>query len=176
MTALLESGLWQAGYQQGVKDTMRKMAGKRGETPGQKSARLRRLARIVRDEELAREMAALIRAGETTESARHKMGSQPIGVGRAHRVRALAVRLGLLDPRGVAPDPAVKAARTQARKRMGRDEAQAPEFAALIRAGNSTEEAREKMGIGAVRAKRLRAICVKMKWVRPRQRKAGQAL
>lgn len=67
-----------------------------GETPGQKSARLRRLARIVRDEELAREMAALIRDGETTESARHKMGSQPIGVGRAHRVRALAVRLGLI--------------------------------------------------------------------------------
>lgn len=67
-----------------------------GETPGQKSARLRRTQRLIRDEQQAVELAALIRGGDTTESARRKMG---VGVVRAQRIRSVAVRLGLLQRR-----------------------------------------------------------------------------
>lgn len=67
-----------------------------GETPAQKSARQRRTQRILRDEEQATELAALVREGHTTESARQKMG---IGVVRAQRIRAVAVRLGLIEGR-----------------------------------------------------------------------------
>lgn len=79
----------------------------------------------------------------------------------------------LLNGEAPLEDPAVKAGRTKQLKRILRDEGQAVEFAALIRAGESTETARAKMGIGLVRAKRLRAIAVRLKWIRSRQMKAG---
>jgi len=66
-------------------------------------------------------------------------------------------------------DPAAKAGRTKRLQRTLRDEGQASEFAALIRAGDTTETARAKMGIGEVKAKRLRAIAVAHKWLQPHQ-------
>jgi hypothetical protein len=129
--ALLKSSLWQAGYAEGVYETLQALL----------------------DDEAA-----------TKERARQIVGMSTAMKQQLARANALRER---------ALDPAVKAARTQRLKRMQRDEAQAAEFAALIRAGESTETARAKMGVGAVRAKRLRAIAVKMKWIRSRQRKAG---
>jgi hypothetical protein len=67
-----------------------------GESPQQKSARIRRTQRLLRDEAQAVEMAALVRQGLTTEGARQQMR---MGVVRAQRVRAVAVRLGLVSPR-----------------------------------------------------------------------------
>jgi hypothetical protein len=119
--------IWQSGYEQGVEDTEKRFrdalskeaaefqavaravlarhvraskTAPTGETPQQKSARLRRTARLIRDEQQAREMAALIRQGDTTEQAREKM---KIGVVRAQRIRATAVGMGLLDPRHRIP-------------------------------------------------------------------------
>src|SRR4051812_26045053 len=63
-----------------------------GETAAQKSARLSRTRRQVRDAELAREMAAHVSNGKTTARARLEM---KIGVVRSQRVRALAVKMGL---------------------------------------------------------------------------------
>jgi len=67
-----------------------------GEAPAAKSARLSRARREVRDAELARELAAHVSNGKTTEQARLEM---KIGVVRSQRVRALAVKLGLIAPR-----------------------------------------------------------------------------
>jgi hypothetical protein len=67
-----------------------------GETPAQKSARLRRARREVMDHAQAAEFARLIQSGETSDSARKKMGN--MGDVRARRIRKLAVRLGLLKP------------------------------------------------------------------------------
>ena len=67
-------------------------------------------------------------------------------------------------------DPAVKSGRTKRLQRTLRDEAQAAEFAAMIRGGETTETARAKMGIGEVKAKRLRAVAVRMKWLERHQR------
>lgn len=66
------------------------------ETPGQKSARMRRLNRIIDDEIMAVPLAALINSGASTEAARKKLG---IGAVRAQRVRNVAVRMGLLRSR-----------------------------------------------------------------------------
>ncbi len=71
--------------------------------------------------------------------------------------------------REAGEDPAVKAGRTKRLRRTLRDEGQAAEFAALIRGGDTTETARAKMGIGEVKAKRLRAIAVAHKWLQPHQ-------
>lgn len=71
------------------------------ETPAQKSARARRMSRILRDKEQAKEMAELILQGHTTESARQEMGW--IGIVRAQRIRAVAVRMGLIPGRGTKP-------------------------------------------------------------------------
>jgi hypothetical protein len=68
-------------------------------------------------------------------------------------------------------DPAIKSARTRSAKRALRDQGQAAEFALLIRGGETTETARAKMGIGAVKAKRIRAIAVRLKLIDRRQRK-----
>jgi|SRR5882672_4720075 len=67
-----------------------------GESPAVKSARLSRARREIRDAELARELAVHISNGKTTEQTRLVM---KIGVVRSQRVRALAVRMGLLAPR-----------------------------------------------------------------------------
>jgi hypothetical protein len=72
------------------------LATRPGETPTEKSARIRRLEQRARDETLAQAMAALVDAGDTTEAARVKLG---IGHIRAQRVRTLAVRRGLLRRR-----------------------------------------------------------------------------
>jgi hypothetical protein len=70
-----------------------------GESPAQKSARLSRTRREIRDAELASELALHVNHGATTEEARAAMGG--IGIVRAQRVRALAVRMGLIKPRQV---------------------------------------------------------------------------
>lgn len=127
---LLQSSLWQTGYEQGVDDTLRE---------------------LLKDPAATMERAKKLAASKTYDTA------------------AMAAALRRHPPQ----TPQQKAARTQELKRMLRDEEQAGVFAALVRSGLTTEEAREKMQIGAVRAKRLRAIAVKLKWIRPRQRKAG---
>jgi aspartate aminotransferase-like enzyme len=66
---------------------------------------------------------------------------------------------------------AERSASTRRLRRQLRDEAQAVEFAALVRAGDTTEQARAKMKIGDVKAKRLRAIAVRLNMIRPRQMK-----
>ena len=82
-----------------------------------------------------------------------------------------AVRRGKAEhERTPVEDPAVKAGRTKRLQRTLRDEGQAAEFAAMIRGGETTETARAKMGIGEVKAKRLRAIAVAHKWLEPHQR------
>jgi hypothetical protein len=69
--------------------------------------------------------------------------------------------------------PAAKAGATKRVRRELQDQSLAGEFAAHIRAGLTTDEAREKMNLGAVKAQRIRAIAVRMGFIRSRQRKAG---
>lgn len=76
------------------------------------------------------------------------------------RARAAALRKAAAKVQ--AQSPAVKAARTKRLRRVFRDEAQAIEFAALIRAGHTTESARAQLGLGDVRARRIRAAAVRM--------------
>lgn len=64
-------------------------------TPEKKAGRTKQLHRLARDEAMARDFAALIRAGHTTETARAKMG---LGDVRARRIRKMAVQAGLLMP------------------------------------------------------------------------------
>jgi hypothetical protein len=87
----------------------------------------------------------------------------------AHTMSPLARAILYPDTLPPLEASAAKAGRTKQLKRILRDEGQAAEFAALIRAGETTETARAKMGIGLVRAKRLRAIAVRLKWIRERQ-------
>lgn len=68
---------------------------KRGETPTEKSARVRRNRRKAGDHGLAVVFANLLRGGNNTESARRLMG---IGDTKARRIRVIAVRAGLLSP------------------------------------------------------------------------------
>jgi hypothetical protein len=76
----------------------------------------------------------------------------------------------LLRARQDTKDPAVKAARTKQYKRALREEGQAVEFAHLIRGGHTTQTARRVMKIGGDKAKRLRALAVRMKLLDAQQR------
>ncbi len=86
-----------AVYERETKKTVQLLTAEpSGETPSQKSARLRRAERILRDQGDVFAFVAQIVAGATTEEARENLG---IGIRRAERLRAVAVSMGLLRRR-----------------------------------------------------------------------------
>jgi hypothetical protein len=176
---------WRAGYEQGVKDAVEKLQADLSPTPREKwqaetgqGAVDAELIRSTADrggyERGAIDFLRVYRAKDftTLDAALEKWSPAIERFDAMEKARAEAQAIS-----GTAPTTMqAKASRTRQLNRMARDQAQAAEFAALIRGGETTVTAAKKMGIGIVRAKRLRSVAVSLKWIRVRQRKAGDPI